>query len=195
MEPLPASAEALELLAVSGDEDLGARAAWVAETLAEVVPQADAVAIWFADEDLTLVLVDPLAEVSRRVVDPVMRSSLALRLATSTRVISVVTIYSERVDVFAGRVSAVERAVGAVWGASVVDGDLAFDALQSAELAPAQLRARLVIDTAVGLLVGTRGLSIDEAEDWLDHVSRTGGHTALEVATQVLAARSWPDGA
>lgn len=193
MEPLPATAEALGLLAASGDEDLGTRAAWVAEILTEVVPQAVAVAIWFADEDLTLVLVRPLDSLAGGV-QPVMRSSLALEMATATRVVSKVTIYSEHVDVFAGRVSAVERAVGAVWGASVVDGDLAFGARQHAELAPSQLRARLVIDTAIGLLMGIRGLSLDEAEHWLDDVALADGRTPLEVASQVLTAHLRPDG-
>jgi hypothetical protein len=192
VEPLPATAEALDLLAAAGDEDLGTRLGWLSEVAVEVVPQAHAVAIWFIDEDVTLALAELSDHRSHRVAHPGMRSSLALELATPTRVIALVTIYSRLVDVFAGRTAAVERALGAVRGASVVNHDLAFGARRHAEVAPARLRARSVIDTAVGLLVGTRGFSIDEAEEWLEQVSRSDGRTALEVATQVLDAHSVP---
>jgi hypothetical protein len=190
MDPLPATAEALAMLAASGAEDLGTRLSCLCETVVDAVPATDAVAVWFADEDLTLVLVQPQDELSRRAIYPVMQSSLALKMATPTRVVSVVTVYSERANLFAGRVWAVERAVGAVWGASVVDDDVAFGACRRAGLAPTQLRARMAVDTAVGLLMGTRGFSIDEAEDWLDHVARTSGLTTVDVAVQVLAAHS-----
>lgn len=192
MEPLPATAEALELLATYGDEDLATRLAHLGETIADVVPHVDAVAVRFAAEDLTLVLVKPQDLSPRCAVQPVMRSSLALEVATPTRAVSVVTIYSEHVDVFAGSVAAIERAVGAVRGASVVDDDLTFDSCRRAELAPTHLRNLMVIDTAVGHLMGTQGFSVDEAEDWLHHVSRTSSRTPLDVAAQILAAHSQP---
>ncbi|MCY4724643.1 ANTAR domain-containing protein [Nocardioides sp. STR2] len=192
MDPLPATAQALELLGASGDEDVGARMAWLSEAAADAVPEAGAVAIWFADEDLTLAYVARHGDGSRHVVHPVMRSSLAVAMATPTRLISVVTVYSRHTDAFAGRVAALERALGAVRGASVADHDLAFDARRRAELAPTRLRSRMVIDTALGLLMGSRGLSLDEAEEWLERMSRSDGRTALEVATQVVAAHRGP---
>ena len=188
MDPLLATAEALDLLTAAGDEDARRRVAWICETVADVVPHAAAVAVWFIDEDLTLVLVKPEDRGPRNVSDLAMRSSLALRFATDRRDIAVVTIYSERAQAFDGRVGVIERVHGAVDGESVLDDDLAFDAARRAELAPAQLRAQLVVDSAVGLLVGTHGLSPDEAEDWLDHVARTSGRTALDVATTIVAA-------
>lgn len=187
MEPLPATAEALELLAASGDEDLGTRLVWLAAAVQEVVAHVNAMAIWFAEEDLTLVLVTPLNEPSHRRAEQVIRSSLALPIAAATRVISVVTIYSERTDVFAGRIPAVERAVGAVWNASVLNDDLAFGASDRAELAPTQLRARLTLDIAVGVLMGRRGFTLDEAEDWIAETSHASGLTPAEVAADLAS--------
>ena len=186
MEPLPATAEALELLAASGDEDLGTRLVWLAAAVQEVVAHVNAMAIWFAEEDLTLVLVTPLNEPSHRRAEQVIRSSLALPIAAVTRVISVVTIYSERTDVFAGRIPAVERAVGAVWNASVLNDDLAFGASDRAARTDAAA-TRLTLDIAVGVLMGRRGFTLDEAEDWIAETSHASGLTPAEVAADLAS--------
>lgn len=193
MEPLAATADALDLLGAAGDDGPRRRVAWISEVATDVVPHADAVAVRFVDEDLTLALVSPEDGRPRTATDLVVRSSLALRIATDTRDIAVVTLYSERARAFDGRVGAIERAHGAVDGASVLDDDLAFDAARRADLAPAQLRDRLVVDTAIGLLMGDHGSGPDEAEDWLDRVARAGGRTRLEVATETVAAHDRAD--
>lgn len=187
MEPLPATAEALDLLVASGDQGVRARVEWICETLAEIVPQADAFAIWFTDEDLTLVHAKPLPARgpggARRA-----RTSLALTFAMGTQVGVVVTIYSGTADAFAALVDRVERRLGAVPGASRLDEDLAMACVRRADLAPAQLRSRVLMDTALGMLMGTTGLSLDQAEDWLRDAARASARTVLAVAAQVVAA-------
>ncbi|NYE36251.1 hypothetical protein F4692_001355 [Nocardioides cavernae] len=188
MEPLPATAEALDLLVASGDEGVRARVAWIGETVLEVVPHADAFALWFTDEDLTLVHIRPLIDPSVRASQRGSRTSVALSFATGGRVIAVVTIYSDREEAFAGRVEVLERRLGAVPGASLLDHDLALRCRRRAELAPAQLRSRALMDAAIGTLMGAVGLSLDQAEAWLADVARDSGRTVVAVAVQVVAA-------
>ena len=195
MDPLPATADTLQFLAEWGDVGLGPRVAWLGERVLRVAPRSDALAVRFASEDITLVFVAPQNVRAYAAAHPVMRSSVALRVATSTRLISMITVYSEHVDAFTGRVAVIERVLGAHQGSSVLDDDLSFAARRRAESAPAQVRALLVVDTAVGLLMGLKGLSVDEAEDWLDHVAWTSGRTHLEAAKQVIADHTSPSNA
>lgn len=188
MQPLPATAEALDLLVAAGDEGVRTRVAWICETLLEVAPLADAFAIWFTDEDLTLVHSRPSAGLLDSGTRRSPRTSLALTFATGGRVGVVVTLYSGTTDAFAGRVDLVERRLGAVRGASLLDGDLGLASFGRAELAPAQLRSRVLMDTALGMLMGTTGLSLDEAEVWLRDAARASSRTVLAVATQVVTA-------
>lgn len=185
MEPLPASAEALQLLTALGDDDLHGRVGWISRTVLQLVPETDALSIWFSEEDLTLVLAGPRTDHAHPAPAP-MRSSLALSFATRSRVISVATVYSHEAGAFAGRVGVLERALGATEDASVLDRHLAFDARWRAQLTPVQLGDQLVMDTAVGLLMGRRGFGVDEAEDWLQHTARTSGRPVLHEAVRLL---------
>jgi hypothetical protein len=74
-----------------------------------------------------------------------------------------------------------------VWNASVLNDDLAFGARDRAELAPTQLRARLTLDIAVGVLMGRRGFTLDEAEDWIAETSDASGLTPSEVAADLAS--------
>ena len=149
---------------------------------------ASALSIWFVDEDLTLTMVDADGAASLGTGDPTpppMRSSIALHIATRTRLTAIVTIYSRRAHAFAGRVSWIEHAVGAVPATSVLDDDLEFRSRRDAELAPTQVRTRQTVDMAIGHLVG-RGLDLDEAERWLDENSHLAALTRGEMARRVV---------
>lgn len=186
MTPLSATSEALELLVASGDDDVRTKVAWICETVADALPHADLVSVWFTDEDLTLVHAVPTGT-RHAEAQPAMRSSLALTFATRERVIVVVTVYSQLADVFTGSVSLVEDRLGAVPGASRFDDDLELGCLRRARLAPSQLRSRMLLDTALGMLMGARGLTLDEAEDALLDAALAGGRTVLAIATQLVA--------
>lgn len=191
MEPLPATVEVLRLLAVHGDDSLGPRVKWMSAMILTHVPRADALAVWFCDEDLTLAFVatDDAAAAVR--LDK--RSSISLRIATPTRLIAVVNVYSEHPGAFRGRAAVLERALGAERESSVLDVDLGFEARERAMAGPSQVRAALAVDTAIGLLVVAQELTIDEAERWLHDVARASGRSELDVARQVVAAHELAD--
>lgn len=188
MDPLPATAQVLQILADLGDDDVEAHVDWMCATILGRVPRADALAIWFSGEDLTLVFVADASAPSSA--PQVKRSSISLRIAAPGRLIAVLTVYSVHADAFTGQAGALERALGAERASAVHDVDLDFTARRQAEAAPAKIRAQLAVDTAVGLLMDTHGFTVDGAEDWLQHVARSSGRTPLEVAHLVVAARS-----
>lgn len=187
MTPLSATSEALELLVASGDEGVRTKVAWICEAVVDALPHADLVAVWFTDEDLTLVHTAPPAHTWHTEAQPARRSSLALTFATNERVIVVVTVYSRQADAFTGVVGRAEERLGAVRGASRLDADLDLACLRRARLAPTQLRSRVLMDTALGMLIGSLGLSLDEAEDALLDAALAAGSTVLAIATQVVA--------
>lgn len=192
MKPLPATAEALGLLAASGDERLGARLGWIAELVLDVVPHAGALSVWFVDEELMLAMSATPCGASPTAGRCATGSSLALTIASARRQIAVVTLYAEGAHAFAGRITAVERALGALPNASVLDDDVEFRSRYAAELAPSQLRGRLGIDTVIGLLMVQQGLDVGQAEDWLHDACRSTGLTEVEVANQVLSTHPDP---
>lgn len=187
MEPLPATAEALELLVASGDDDVRTKVAWICETVVETLPHADLVAVRFLDEDLTLVHAAPPDHTWHTEEQPPRRSSLALAFASNGRLIVVVTVYSRQAEAFAGAAGLVEARLGAVAGASRLDDDLDLTCLRQARLAPSRLRSRMLVDTAVGVLMGVRGLSLDQAEDALLDAALADRTTVVAVATRLVA--------
>ena len=187
MKPVPATSEVLEVLAALGDERLGTQLGWIAELVLEAVPQADAMSVWFADEELTLVMHAEQSEVPADAVRDSIRSSLAVTIADGPRTVAVITTYSGSVRAFAGRIRAVERTLGAVPNAWVLDGDVEFRSWYLAESAPSQVRGRLVIDTAVGLIMGQRGLDVIDAEDWLRDTCESSGLPLVELATRLVS--------
>ena len=187
LQPLPVTAEAVEQLAAFGDDTSNDKLRKVAKVVSDMVP-ASALSIWFVDEDLTLTMVDEEGTVDPgtcgSTVDP-MRSSIALHIATQSRLTAIVTVYSRHAQAFSGRVSWIEHAVGAVPATSVLDDDLEFRSRRDAELAPTQIRTRQTVDTAIGHLLG-QGLDLDEAELWLTHNAQLAELTPFDMARQIL---------
>ena len=187
LQPLPATAEAIEQLAAFGDETTNDRLRRVAKAVLDMVP-ASALSIWFVDENLTLTMIDKEGAVNPGTGEPpfhTMRSSLALHIAAETRLTSIVTVYSRYPRAFTGRVSWIEHAVGAVPATSVLNDDLDFRSRLDAELAPAQIRTRQTVDRALGYLLG-QGLDLDEAERWLTQDAQLAALTPFEMARLIL---------
>lgn len=190
--PIPATAEALSLLTAWGDDGVRDRTSWLCQSVEESSPHADAVAIRFVEDDLTLAFIRPPTYPATSSFEaPVApRSSLALTFAdvatSPTRIIAVLTIYSTREGAFTDIADVLEDALGSVRGASVLDADLVFDVLGRAVAAPAQLRAQQIQDIAIGVLMAAQNISEDEAEIWLDDAARmsTGGRT--DAATKII---------
>jgi hypothetical protein len=187
LQLLPATAQAVEQLAVFGDDTLGDRLDHVAGLVLGIVPAA-ALSIWFVDEDLTFTMVagaDAAHPEGDERPDVRMKSSLTLHVAARTRLTAIITIYSRHARAFTSRVSWIEHAVGAVPASSVLDADLEFRSRRQSELAPTQVRTRQTLDMAVGVLMA-QGLDLDEAEGWLVRRARLAALTPFEVARRIL---------
>ena len=192
MEPLPATAAALRWLADSGDERIAAAVASISKTVSRLVPVADAMAVAFVEEDLTFAMTRPSLVPLPTSLPPLMRSSLELTFGTPARASAVVGLYSELAGAFTSAAAAIESSLGALPGSAVVDADVGFEAARTAALAPARISTRVVVGTAVGLLMGAQGFTPEQAEDWFEHQVNSTGRTELEVARTIVAAHDFP---
>jgi GAF domain-containing protein len=115
-------------------------------------------------------------------------STLSLPLHVNGEVIGSVNMYAATPDAFTDHTEQLERLVGAAPASGVMNADLTFATRLEAVAAPQTLRDNITIDTAVGLIAGSQGVSTEVAHHRLrDGAARAGVHL-VQVAQAVIEA-------
>ena len=115
-------------------------------------------------------------------------STLSLPLQDGGEVIGSVNMYGATADAFGDHVEQLAHLVGATPRSAVTNADLTFSTRLEAVAAPQKLRDQNTIDTAVGLVAGDQGITIQDAyQRLLEGAARAGLHL-VQVAQVVIAA-------
>jgi GAF domain-containing protein len=91
------------------------------------------------------------------------RSTLTLPILVRDRVTGSVNLYASSARAFTGHHQQLADALGAWAPGAVTNSDLSFNTREAAQRTPLVLRERVVVDTAVGHLMATQGLTVDES--------------------------------
>ena len=120
-------------------------------------------------------------------------SSLSLPVYRDDRLVGGVNLYASGSDSFAGRHERLIEALGGRAGEAVANADLSFSTRLDAAAAPQQMRERIEIETATGLLAARSGTDLEAAQRLLrDAAARAGISAALVARVLVLVHRGWP---
>ena len=109
------------------------------------------------------------------------------------RLVGGVNLYASTRDSFAGRQEQLVEALGGRAGEAVANADLSFSTRLDAAAAPQQMRDRIEIETATGLLAARSGADLEVAQRLLrEAAARAGVPLALVARVLVLVHRGWP---
>lgn len=118
------------------------------------------------------------------------RSSLSIPVLHDDTVVGAVNLYAGDPHAFDGRVDALRALIRASTGLAALNADLSFRTRSEAEAAPRTLRDRGIVDTAVGFVAASRGVSIAEARRLLDDAARRARVDVPTLAETVVRTRS-----
>ena len=120
-------------------------------------------------------------------------SSLSMPVYRDDRLVGGVNLYASGSDSFAGRKDLLVEALGGRVGESVANADLTFSTRVDAAAAPQQMRDRIEIETATGLLAARSGTDLEAAQRLLrEAAARANISAALVARVLVLVHRGWP---
>ena len=120
-------------------------------------------------------------------------SSLSLPIYRNDTQMGGVNLYASAPDAFAGRHEQLADALGGRAAEAVTNADLAFSTRLEAAAAPQQMRDRIEIETATGLLAARSGTELEVAQRLLREAAvRSGVPVALVARVLVLAHGGWP---
>ena len=120
-------------------------------------------------------------------------SSLSLPVYRGDTLVGGVNLYASGSDSFAGREDQLVEALGGRAGEAVANADLTFSTRLDAAAAPQQMRERIEIETATGLLAARSGADLEVAQRLLrDAAARAGVSAALVARVLVLVHQGWP---
>jgi GAF domain-containing protein len=120
-------------------------------------------------------------------------SSLSLPVYRDDRLVGGVNLYASGRDSFTGRQDQLVEALGGRAGEAVANADLSFSTRLDAAEAPQQMRERIEIETATGLLAARSGSDLEAAQRLLrEAAARAGISAALVARVLVLVHRGWP---
>jgi GAF domain-containing protein len=114
------------------------------------------------------------------------RSTLTFPVLDGSEVIGTVNLYGRDHDTFVGRHRALARAFAAFAPGVVTNADLPFSTRRAAERAPEQLRDERTVDTAIGIVAGSDGVSLDTARARLADAARRAGVPVVTLARVVV---------
>lgn len=121
-------------------------------------------------------------------------STLSLPVLRAGVVVASVNLYGSTAGAFDGHAVALAEACGAWVGGAVTNADLDFTTRFEAVETPDRLRARELVDRALGTLMSRWRLDLDEAEDRLTGAARRAGISDAQMARAVLALFLRPGG-
>jgi GAF domain-containing protein len=113
-------------------------------------------------------------------------SSLSLPLYHEGRRVGGVNLYASTVEAFAGHHDELAQLMGSTAAEAVSNADLSFSTRLEAAAAPARLRERAIIDTAVGLLAALRRSDVESARRQLTEAAARAGLSEAVVARVVV---------
>jgi GAF domain-containing protein len=113
-------------------------------------------------------------------------SALSLPLVLPDRVIGAINVYARDKDVFDEHAAEVGERFAKPAAVAVRNAHLLAQAVALAEQLKAALSTRPVIDQAIGLLRGRRGLSVDDAFAQLRTISQTENRKLADVAERIV---------
>ena len=120
-------------------------------------------------------------------------SSLSLPVYRGDTLVGGVNLYASGSDSFAGREDQLVEALGGRAGEAVANADLTFSTRLDAAAAPQQMRDRIEIETATGLLAARSGTDLEAAQRLLrEAAARANISAALVARILVLVHRGWP---
>jgi GAF domain-containing protein len=120
-------------------------------------------------------------------------SSLSLPIYRDNALVGGANLYASTADAFSGRHEQLADALGARAAEAVTNADLSFSTRLDAAAAPQQMRDRIEIETATGLLAARSGKDLEVAQQLLREAAvRAGVPLALVARVLVLAHRGWP---
>jgi GAF domain-containing protein len=120
-------------------------------------------------------------------------SSLSLPVYRGDTLVGGVNLYASGSDSFAGREDQLVEALGGRAGEAVANADLTFSTRVDAAAAPQQMRDRIEIETATGLLAARSGSDLEAAQRLLrEAAARANISVALVARVLVLVHRGWP---
>jgi GAF domain-containing protein len=120
-------------------------------------------------------------------------SSLSLPIYRDNALVGGANLYASTADAFTGRHEQLADALGARAAEAVTNADLSFSTRLDAAAAPQQMRDRIEIETATGLLAARSGKDLEVAQQLLREAAvRAGVPLALVARVLVLAHRGWP---
>ena len=143
-------------------------------------------------------MADPLDEERWRLFSQVsaasgVASSLSLPVYRGDNLVGGVNLYASTSDSFVGRHQQLADALGGQASEAVTNADLSFSTRLDAAAAPQQMRDRIEIETATGLLAARSGTDLDVAQRLLREAAvRAGVPAALVARILVLVHRGWP---
>jgi GAF domain-containing protein len=143
-------------------------------------------------------MADPLDEEQWRLFSLVsaasgVASSLSLPIYRGDTLVGGANLYGSTADAFTGRHAQLADALGARAAEAVTNADLSFSTRLDAAAAPQQMRDRIEIETATGLLAARSGKDLEVAQQLLREAAvRAGVPLALVARVLVLAHRGWP---
>ena len=121
-------------------------------------------------------------------------SSLSMPIFRGGRRVGGVNLYASTADAFTGHHDDLALLMGTTAAEAVSNADLSFSTRLEAAAAPAQIRDRTAIDTAVGLLAALRHSDLDTAQRLLmEAAARAGITEALVARVLVLVHARRPD--
>jgi GAF domain-containing protein len=113
-------------------------------------------------------------------------SSLSLPVFREGRRVGGVNLYASTADAFSGHHDELALLMGTTAAEAVSNADLSFSTRLEAAAAPAKIRDRTAIDTAVGLLAALRHSDLDTAQRLLREAAARAGITEAVVARVVV---------
>jgi GAF domain-containing protein len=120
-------------------------------------------------------------------------SSLSLPIYRDNALVGGANLYASTANAFTGRHEQLADALGARAAEAVTNADLSFSTRLDAAATPQQMRDRIEIETATGLLAARSGKDLEVAQQLLREAAvRAGVPLALVARVLVLAHRGWP---
>ena len=113
-------------------------------------------------------------------------SSLSMPLVREGRVYGGINLYASSADAFSGHHEELAQALGASVAFAVTNADLSFSTRRQAQQAPARMRERIDVDTAVGMLIAKFQENPEAARDRLRAAAARAGIPEALVARVLI---------
>jgi GAF domain-containing protein len=113
-------------------------------------------------------------------------STLTFPVLDAGQVVGTVNLYGAADDTFDGKHQGLSAVFGGWAPGAVANADLSFSTRTLAQSAPARLREDAVVDTAVGIVAGSRGMDLIAAREDIEDAARRAGIPLAALARMIV---------